>query len=551
MKSISAAQVAPAVPQARSLSSRAIWLASALVVIGALSVVFRDGLIFMAEHWHLEEYSHAWLIPFIALALIWQKLDAVADAKAKEDATRPQGWLQRLSDARVVGVAVIVAGLLIGLLGELSTIYLVIQYGFLVTVYGVFLLWAGWRGIWLLIAPLAYLVFMIPLPDFMYANLSAKLQLISSELGVAFVRLFGIPVFLEGNVIDLGIYKLQVVEACSGLRYLFPLMSFGFLCAYLYMGPFWHRAVLFLSTVPITILMNSFRIGVIGVFVDRWGIEQAEGALHFFEGWVIFMACVAILFLEIWLFARFSRPRRSLSALFRIDLPKGTGGAMIRLCDSVPRRPWFAAVAVLLLAAGLSSAVAQRVDLTPDRMPLAAFPLQFDDWQGKRKVIPRNIVKALRVSDYMSADYAPLDNAMPVNLYVAYYASQRKGEAVHSPRSCIPGGGWEIVDLVSKPVEGLKSTNGEAVKVNRVVIARGGIKQVVYYWFLQRGRSLTNEYHVKWYLFWDGVTRQRTDGALIRLVTPLREGESADVADRRLSRFLHRIHPIIDRYIPA
>ena len=105
---------------------------------------------------------------------------------------------------------------------------------------------------------------MIPLPSFLYFNLSQELQLISSMIGVAVIRLFDISVYLEGNVIDLGVYQLQVVEACSGLRYLFPLMSFGFLISYIYRGPVWQKIVIFLSTIPITVVMNSFRIGVIG-----------------------------------------------------------------------------------------------------------------------------------------------------------------------------------------------------------------------------------------------------------------------------------------------
>jgi exosortase len=106
--------------------------------------------------------------------------------------------------------------------------------------------------------PLLLLGLMIPLPTFLYQGLSAQMQLISSQIGVAIIRLFNISVFLEGNVIDLGNYKLQVAEACNGLRYLFPLMALGFIAAYLFKGALWKRAVIFLSTIPITILMNSF-----------------------------------------------------------------------------------------------------------------------------------------------------------------------------------------------------------------------------------------------------------------------------------------------------
>lgn len=522
-------------------AGRILWIVSAILGAAAFAYIFRDGLIYMIERWDQEEYSHGSLIPIITVFLIWQKKDALAAIGAGTSLVGPAGW---------IGTLIVLGGILVGLIGELSTIYLIIQYGFLMTILGVAMSLVGFRGLKLIWAPLLYLIFMVPLPSFLYANLSAELQLISSELGVAFVRWFNIPVFLEGNVIDLGIYKLQVVEACSGLRYLFPLMSFGYLSAYLYRGPVWHRLVLFLSTIPITIVMNSFRIGVIGVAVDRWGIEMAEGALHFFEGWVIFMACVAILFLEIWLFVRFTGGKRSFTDSFRIELPDRSNGWMPKL-GGTPTRPWLAAVAVLVLATVGSVAIAQRTEAVAQRESLEAFPVQHDNWFGKSIPLEKQIVEALKLTDYVNVNYAKPDDRMPVNLYAAYYASQRKGEAVHSPRSCIPGGGWQIESVKRQTLSDVTRADGQALEVNRVIIAKGPVRQVVYYWFAQRGRNLTNEYLVKWYLFWDGMTRNRTDGALVRLVTPVRPNEDTSVADKRLVSLLKTIYPKIGRYIPA
>ncbi len=522
-------------------TGRLLWIVSAILGAAAFAYIFRDGLIYMIERWDQEEYSHGSLIPIITLFLIWQKKDALAAIGAGTSLVGPAAW---------IGTLIVAGGIFVGLVGELSTIYLIIQYGFLMTILGVAMTLVGFRGLALIWAPLLYLVFMVPLPSFLYANLSAELQLISSELGVAFVRWFNIPVFLEGNVIDLGIYKLQVVEACSGLRYLFPLMSFGYLSAYLYRGPVWHRLVLFLSTIPITIIMNSFRIGVIGVAVDRWGIEMAEGALHFFEGWVIFMACVAILFLEIWLFVRFTGGKRSFTDAFRIELPDRTNGWLPKL-GGTPTRPWLAAVAVLVLATVGSVAIAQRTETVAQRESLAAFPVQHDNWYGKNIPLDNQIVEALKLTDYVNVNYARPSDKMPVNLYAAYYASQRKGEAVHSPRSCIPGGGWQIESVQRQAVPDVTRADGQPLEINRVIIAKGAVRQVVYYWFAQRGRNLTNEYLVKWYLFWDGMTRNRTDGALVRLVTPVRPNEDPSVADKRLVSLLKSIYPEIGKYIPA
>ena len=140
------------------------------------------------------------------------------------------------------------------------------------------------------------------------------------------------PVFLDGNVIDLGVYKLQVAEACSGLRYLFPIMSFTYVFAVLYRGPVWHKLVLLLSAVPLAVLMNSVRIGVIGILVDRYGIAQAEGFLHVFEGWVIFLSCIAILFGMAKAMQRLSGDRRPLGEALDLDF-SGLGAQIARVRD--------------------------------------------------------------------------------------------------------------------------------------------------------------------------------------------------------------------------
>ncbi len=207
-------------------------------------------------------------------------------------------------------------------LGAIATTHTLSQYGLIVTILGIALGLMGWRAFRFVAVPLLMLFFMVPLPNFLFAALSTKLQLVSSQLGVDVIRLFGISVYLEGNVIDLGTYKLQVVEACSGLRYLFPLASLSFIAAYIFRGAFWKKALIFLSSIPITVLMNSLRIGIIGVLVEYGGIEQAEGFLHYFEGWVIFMVCMAILVLEMVVLARIGEEKKSLADAFAIDFPE-------------------------------------------------------------------------------------------------------------------------------------------------------------------------------------------------------------------------------------
>ena len=508
------------------------WLLGA-VAAACLATVFSSGLILMVKWWigH-DEYSYGWFVPPIAAFLVWQR-------RAELQALRFTGaW---------AGVAMVALALAIGVLGELSALYTLIQYAFLLALAGAVLSLTGWRAFRLLAVPLFTLVLMIPLPNFIYFPLSQQLQLLSSELGVWFIRLCGISVYLEGNVIDLGDYKLQVAEACSGLRYLFPLMTLGFIVALFYRAPLWKRALVFASAGVITVLMNSLRIGVIGVLVSDFGPGQAEGFLHWFEGWVIFMACVALLLLEIWLLERLSAQPRRLRDALAIELPSRASPAQGRSPRPIPAPAWAAAT---LLAAAVVPAVLipERVEAAPARAEFAEFPLYLGDWSGQHERLVEEYVAELKFSDYLLADYQRRGSDI-VNLYVAYYASQRKGESAHSPKGCLPGGGWLIEQLGEQPVSGV-GPGGRPLVVNRAVISRGKDRQLVYYWFQQRGRMMTNEYLVKWFLFWDSLTRNRTDGALVRLITPLESKAATDSADGVLQEFARVAEPRLQGYLP-
>ena len=401
---------------------------------------------------------------------------------------------------------------------------------------------------------------MIPLPEFIYFNLSSQLQLISSSIGVSFIRLFDISVFLEGNVIDLGNYQLQVVEACSGLRYLFPFMSFGFLLACLYNAPLWLRSSLFLSTIPITVLMNSFRIGLIGLTVNYWGIEAAEGFLHDLEGWVIFVACIGVLLIEICLLSKLIKPTPTNVTSYRFDLEPPEKVNLKIITSILPvninhKSPSIIAFIIVLIGFMFVNSLNERTEHTPNRIKLNFLPLIKGDWTGRESALKTEVLDALNVSDYVMANYSHKDDSLPVNLYIAYYESQRKGASIHSPRACIPGGGWEITEFSTKNLE---KNNFSPVdihdslpqKINRVVIQKGKDRSLVYYWFQQRGRIITNEYLAKWYLFWDGLTINRTDGALVRLVTPVPAEINILEADKKLLGFLQEFNPILNDYIP-
>ncbi len=518
---------------------RTVWRFSfgivALATVGLLLSLlpFWDGLTDMWNVWlNYPEYSHSLLVPPIAAFLIWQQKDRLEQVRFEGS------WW---------GVALVVCGGVLLMLGMLGTVYIVVEYAYLVTLYGLALAFTGRRAFRLIAIPLFVLFFMIPLPSFVFTNLSSKLQLLSSLLGVWFMRLFGISVFVEGNVIDLGGYKLQVAEACDGLRYLFPLLTLGFLMAYFYKGAAWKRVVVFLSSIPVTVFMNSFRIGTIGVMVEHWGIGMAEGFLHEFQGWLVFMASAALMLGEIVVLNRIGRETGTWRQLFGVEFPAPSPQGVQLLQRKLPR-PFFAACVLLAGLAAITWLSPRPPEAIPARVSFIDFPMDLPPWHGRREAMEAVYLDALKLDDYLLANYSD-GGAAGVNLYIAYYDSQRKGEAVHSPRACMPGGGWQLSDFDQRALAGV-TVNGRPLRVNRTLITLGDQQQLVYYWFQQRGRVITNEFAVKWYLFWDALTRHRTDGALVRLITSLPRGGSEAAADERLVEVATLVEPILSRYIP-
>jgi EpsI family protein len=161
----------------------------------------------------------------------------------------------------------------------------------------------------------------------------------------------------------------------------------------------------------------------------------------------------------------------------------------------------------------------------------------------------QRIIDELDLSDYMVVDYLNSQNKH-VNLYVAYYESQRKGESIHSPATCLPGSGWNFKEAGEATIS-VPGHDGGFMPVNRAVMQKVDQRQLAYYWFPQRGRVLTNAYQLKIFAFWDALTRQRTDGALVRLITPVYESEKLKDAEARLQAFTREIVPVLAEYIPG
>jgi exosortase D (VPLPA-CTERM-specific) len=519
------------------LRSTASGYALSAVALIAATLLFSQAIGQLYAIWNVQpEYSYGILVPVVTVFLIWRDRDR----------------LRRLPfTGSWYGLALIGLGLLLRLIGQLGTMHALVHYALLLVLYGLVLALTGPVLFRRLLMPLLVLIFMVPLPPFLGEQLSLELQLLSSQIGVWLIRAAGVSVFLEGNVIDLGTYQLEVAQACSGLRYLFPLMTLAFLIAYIFGGPLWKRGIVFLSSLPITVLMNSLRIAGIGVTVDRWGPRMAEGFLHEFEGWAVFMLSTVVVLLIATALTRSARKpnavrKGALPAAPSLPPAQRTSNASAPF-QTVPRS-FVAAASLVALGAMLEFAVPERPEVPPGRAVFADFPARVGDWVGgQQQSLEPSILDALRLNDYLLADYRDPDG-IPVNFFVAYYQSQRDGLSIHSPRRCLPAGGWDVLSFHRYL---LHPGNGGGVwPVNRVLIQQGNQQQLVYYWFQERGRRLTSENVVRWYMFWDALTRNRTDGALVRLVVPIPKGMSEQALDAKLTRFASLTEGPLGRYVP-
>ena len=513
-----------------SLNGRSwIWIGGLALLTG---IAFFNGIENLFKRWgEQQELSHGYFLPLITAWMLWERRDALSGSLSRPD---------------VLGLAGVAVSAVILLLSEMTvTSLMIFQQLALVLLFASLSLALGGRSfLKLAIIPIAFLLFMIPPPYWVITVLSWNFQFWSSQLGVWMIELFGIPVFLSGNIIDLGDYQLAVAEACSGLRYLFPFLSLGFLAAYLFKAPIWQRAIVFLSTIPITIFMNSLRIALTGVLVQAYGTSHAEGLLHLFEGWVVFVFCMLLLFAVIALIARFSGRKNtgdllSLPEIERISSASGWSQSLFQRNALI--------AGAILAAAGLTVHLTGDDNLRiPARADLDGIVHEFDGWTHEKRQVQGETLEALGADDYIIADMAA-PNGDNFNLYIAYLNMQRDGHSWHSPRQCIPGGGWKILSHEILPTS---LSNAEPFKYNRIVIENRGYRQLVYYWYDQRSRKIANEFTMKFALLFDAVKLRRTDGAMIRIMTPVGRGEDIKEADARLTEFMDELQPKLPTYVP-
>jgi len=206
----------------------------------------------------------------------------------------------------------------------------------------------------------------------------------------------------------------------------------------------------------------------------------------------------------------------------------------------------FLVVACLLAGAAALLHARQASEIVPRGLPLSSFPNQIGEWKSQDLTLSPDILSVLGPGEFLSRIYSAPGQPY-IDFFIAYFPSQRTGDTIHSPKNCIPGSGWT-------PLESSRITiawpDGTTIPANRYLIEKGADRQLVIYWYQAHGRSMASEYLAKFYLIADAIRMNRSDGSLVRVVTPISSGGDEAAAEKRAVGFAQQILPMLNQYVP-
>jgi exosortase len=257
-------------------------LAAVGLVLGALLLVYWQVLTGLVSDWSNDDnYSHGFFIVPLAAYFAWERRDKILAAP------RRPSWF---------GLVVVAGSLFFLIAGLLGAELFLSRVSIILTLTGAILFLFGWPMLRVLAFPLAFLLLMIPLPALIFNKIAFPLQLLASHVGEYSVRSLDIPILREGNVLILANAKLEVAEACSGIRSLVSLFTLGIVFGYFVDHRVWVRSFIALSAIPVAILANGLRVASAGVAAHNYGTAGVEGLFHEFSGWVVFVVAFLMMF---------------------------------------------------------------------------------------------------------------------------------------------------------------------------------------------------------------------------------------------------------------
>lgn len=475
--------------------------------------------------WERPDYSHAYMVPLIMGVVFWlerKKLAAVANSEYR---------LAYLFLAATCGLFIL------GSFGGILALVFLSIWTLVVALLGFFYGDKGLKALWCLVLTG---LFAVPWPAFIFSTASFQLRLLSSYLAELMLRVLTIPVYREGNIIDLGSIQLEVVDACSGLRYLLPSILISILAGWLFLKRPLMRTILALMSVPVAVFSNAFRIMITGVLCRWFGPEMAEGFFHDFSGWVVYVISLVILLGLLYILRAWEKkkPEKIPAPLPEKDFVPS---------EHLPQKRAMLILLVSLLALSVLNIWGSRPAPALEYQNLALFPRQLGDWHGNPISLNEATIDSLGTNDVYTATYINQKTGDSLYFLVSYYPEQDSSAAAHAPASCLMGGGWTIM----KKGELAPAENPHNMPLAQMLLKKQNSYIVSNFWFQQRGRVISNEFLNKLYLFIDAFKTRRTDGGLVRIELLMRPGMTPEQGQAVVDEFIELIKPELPKYIPG
>lgn len=491
------------------------------LLIAAFTISFYSVLQKLAIRWESGDNSYCYLMIPLFIYLCWEK--------RKEFHFEQFSW-------NLWGVVPVLLAILLMVVGELGSMETLLYCGIWGGAVSVLFILYGVR-LRQLVFPLLVLAFLVPIPPYINRMLTFNLKLAASTLSAKILRLAGASVLQDGNIIDLGITQMQVVDACSGLRYFVPLILMSLLFGHFYTKMFWQKALLIIVVLPLSIFVNSLRIFATGM-LHLWGYpELAEDFFHDFSGWVTFMAAAAVLFGCSWVLKRFNTKSEKVPAM-------DSGGRLV---------PSFIPVATTLILCTLFTGggymlhALPSIANLPERKSFDAFPMRIGDWDARRNYLSKEILENLGADEYVHAVFQKKGKRNSIQLLIPFYEYQGTRHTAHAPQSCMLGGGWSMLSSRERVVQ---TSTGEDLALKTTIWEKGDTKILGGYFFYQRGRVIISPWMNKYWLMVGAFTKRRTDGALVRMELAMAPGQSTEEAYRLLEDFASQIYEVLPQYVP-
>lgn len=465
------------------------------------------------------DYSYGFLIPICSLYFLWENRQSLSDVFDRRKTFWPA--LPLLLFSVLLSVY--------GILGSSGSIAKPITP---IVLMMLALYFFGVYSFKKLFMPLAFLMFMIPLPYVVQNNLAMSLKKISSLIGGELIRLFNIPVFISGNIIDIGGQQLHVVDACNGIRYLIPLLALSVAYGYLFEKS-WKRilACAFIS-IPFSVFANGIRIGITGILVNFFGPSMAEGTLHDAIGWGIFVLILPLVYYSSFLifkFIPFFRIKPQNEKIESIVSPEDTKGVF----DA-----GFIVSAILLIAVLIFSLNAKSIPHYKLNKSFNEFSLQSYGWHSSFDPVEDDIVTKSASQDYYNGKFFKDGSSKTISLFLGYMFNPFLDNAnfFHSPSVCMPGSGWKIVQNEKRIVSGVPVFN--EVPVSEMIVENMGDKLLVYYWFQTIDKVTHDKQLNRMHLSMHAIKGESTYDLFLRPITEIGKDESIEEARKRLDAYV-------------